>query len=119
MEEKIFYQSGNVKVTESRIQIGAKMFLIRNIASVEPYKIEKSRAFPIWMIIIGVVFLFSNWILGCVVILFGILIYSTIKDEYTICINNNASENENIRGSLKDIKEIVNAINEAVIYLGS
>ena len=113
MEEKIFYQSGNVKVTESRIQIGAKMFLIRNIASVEPYKIEKSRAFPIWMIIIGVVFLFSNWILGCVVILFGILIYSTIKDEY-----NNASENENIRGSLKDIKEIVNAINEAVIYLG-
>lgn len=105
MEEKIFYQSGNVKVTESRIQIGAKMFLIRNIASVEPYKIEKSRAFPIWMIIIGVVFLFSNWILGCVVILFGILIYSTIKDEYT-------------RGSLKDIKEIVNAINEAVIYLG-
>ena len=114
MEEKIFYQSGNVKVTESRIQIGVKMLLIRNIASVEPYKIEKSRAFPICMIIIGVFFLFYNWILGCVVI----LIYSTIKDEYTICINNNASENENIRESLEDIKEIVNAINEAVIYLG-
>lgn len=94
------------------------MMPLRNIALVEPYKIKKSRAFPIWMIIIGVVLLFVSWIVGCVLIVLGIFIYSMIKDEYFICINNNANQNKDKRGSLKDITEIVNAINRADIYLG-
>lgn len=119
--ETQFYQDGAVTVTQSRFVTQSKTYAMRNISSVYVFEIEKNRANPIIMILIGIPFLFSGnifWI-GLIIIALGILWLISIKNEYAVRISTNAGETNSILSSNRIyIQKIVDALNDAIIYRG-
>ncbi|MCS3867576.1 hypothetical protein J3D55_000492 [Chryseobacterium ginsenosidimutans] len=94
---------------------------MRNISSVHIFEIKKSRAIPILMILFGIPFLFSGdifWI-GLILIILGILILLSIKNEFAVRISTNAGEANSIVSKNKDyVQKIVSALNDAIIHRG-
>lgn len=119
--ETTFYQDSLVTVTQSRYITQSKTYAMRNISSVHVFEIEKSKAVPILMILLGLPFLFSGiffWI-GLILIGLGILLLFNIKNEYTVRISTNAGEADSTISKDKEyIQKIVNALNEAMIHRG-
>ncbi|QQV02644.1 MULTISPECIES: DUF6232 family protein [Chryseobacterium] len=119
--ETTFYQDSLVTVTQSRYITQSKTYAMRNISSVHVFEIEKSKAVPILMILLGLPFLFSGnvfWI-GLILIGLGILLLFNIKNEYTVRISTNAREADSTISKDKEyIQKIVKALNEAMIHRG-
>lgn len=119
--ETTFYQDTSVTVTQSRFVTQSKTYAMRNISSVHVFEIEKSRVFPILMILFGLPFVFSKdifWI-GLILISLGLLIIFSIKNEFAVRISTNAGEANSIISKNRDyIQKIVNALNEAIIHRG-
>ena len=120
-QEKVFYQDANVTVTQSRFIAGSKTYAMRNISSVSLFKIEKSRALPIILILIGGLMLFgdSSRIFGVILVAIGVLWVVLIKDEYSVRISTNAGEvNSLVSEEQPYIQKIVDALNDAMIHRG-
>lgn len=119
--ETTFYQDSSVTVTQSRYITQSKTYAMRNISSVHIFEIEKSKVPPILFILLGIPFLFSGdffWI-GLILIILGLLMFFTIKNEYSVRISTNAGEANSIISKNKEyIKKIVNALNDAIVHRG-
>src|SRR6266446_9954678 len=119
MEEKIFYQSTDVSVTQSRVIARGTTYSLRNISSVSKYVIPPNRTGPVIMILIGLVLLIPEdaRIVGGLLIVGGLVWWFVQKTYYTVRLMSNAGEvraytsaDENLIGS------IVTAINDAIMY---
>ncbi|MCJ8152941.1 DUF6232 family protein [Chryseobacterium sp. SSA4.19] len=102
--ETQFYQDGTVTVTQSRFITQSKTYAMRNISSVHIFEIEKSRIVPILMVLFGIPFLFSGdifWI-GLILIILGILLIVSIKNEFAVRISTNAGEANSIVSKDRD-----------------
>lgn len=119
--ETIFYNGNSVTVTQSRFVTESKTYAMRNISSVHLFEIVKNKAKAIVLIIFALLFLFSKeffWI-GLILIALGIIWFIFIKNEYAVRISTNAGEVNSIISQNKEyIREIVNALNEAIIHRG-
>lgn len=118
--ETTFYQDNSVTVTQSRYVTHSKTYAMRNISSVHIFEIEKSKVPPILIILSGIAILLLGifWI-GLILIILGLLISFTIKNEYSVRISTNAGEANSIISKNKEyIKKIVNALNDAIIHRG-
>lgn len=119
--EKIFYQDGGVRVTQSRYITNSKTYAMRNISSVHVFEIVKSRTFPVLLIIIGILMLLSDdvRISGLVILAIGVLVLLLLKNEFAVRISTNAGEvNSIISKDRAYIEHIVNALNDAIIHIG-
>lgn len=119
--EITFYQDGNVIVTQSRFVTASKTYAMRNISSVFIYEIIKSRKLPIVLLVIGVLLLTSDSarLFGFCLLAAGIGLLLVIKNEFAVRISTNAGESNSIVSRDKAyIQQIVNALNEAIIYRG-
>jgi hypothetical protein len=119
--EKTFYQNPDVSVTQSRFVASGKTYAMRNISSVSLYKKTKSRLFEIALIFIGLALVVggSAWIAGVIMIAFAVLLFFLRKNEYTVRINSNSGEADGyISNNRQEVQEIVNAVNEAIIFRG-
>ncbi|RZK25671.1 MAG: QacE [Flavobacterium sp.] len=119
--ETLFYQNGNVKVTQSRYITISKTYAMRNISSVQTFQIIKSKTIPILLLIVGILILaFADGkIIGGLLSLLGVIIIVFNNNEYAVRISTNSGEVNSIVSSDKSyIQEIVNALNEAIIHRG-
>ncbi|MBB4109655.1 DUF6232 family protein [Pedobacter zeae] len=119
--EVTFYQDVNVTVTQSRYVTNSKTYAMRNISSVHIFEIIKNRTLPIIMVIIGFLMLFSesSRILGFILFALGILILVLTKNEFTVRISTNAGEvNSIVSKDRLYVQNIVNALNDAIVYRG-
>lgn len=119
--ETTFYKDLNVTVTQSRYVTQSKTYAMRNISSVHVFEIIKSRKFPIILIILGILLLFSGdtRIVGIIFAIAGALFLFLIKNEYAVRISTNSGEANSILSKDKAyIQKIVNALNEAIIHRG-
>ena len=144
-KEKVYYDEGNVKITNSRAILDNKTYVLKNISSVTVNTIEhKAIKFSgLLEYFIGAVFLLT--FVGSLIsgqysesittslIYFGLggaccyYAYSKSKknipawetparDEYSVRIGSNAGETDGLISEDKDyITKIVNAINDAII----
>ena len=120
-KEVTFYQDINVTVTQSRYVTNSKTYAMRNISSVHIFEIIKSKTFPIVMIILGILMLFSDAsrVLGLILLAVSILILALIKNEFTVRISTNAGEvNSIVSKDRLYVQSIVNALNDAIVYRG-
>ena len=121
IQEKIFFQDQNVLVTQARFIAGSKTYAMRNISSVSNHEIKKSKVWPIIMLVLALLLVFSDdlQIAGFVIgILGGLWLYG-IKTEYSVRINSNSGEADGfISKDRQYIQQIVDALNEAVVYRG-
>ncbi len=119
--ETVFYKDFNVTVTQSRFVTDSKTYAMRNISSVYIYEIEKSRTFPVILVIIGFLMLFGEdvRIMGICMLTVGCLLLYTIKNEFAVRISTNSGEaNSLVSKDRAYIQKIVGALNEAIIHRG-
>jgi hypothetical protein len=119
--EVTFYQDVNVTVTQSRFVTNSKTYAMRNISSVHIFEIIKSKTLPIIMVIIGALMLLSSEarIIGFIILAVGILILVLIKNEFTVRISTNAGEvNSIVSKDRSYVQNIVNALNDAIVFRG-
>ena len=119
--ETVFYKDFNVTVTQSRFVTDSKTYAMRNISSVYIYEIEKSRTFPVILVIIGFLMLFGEdvRIMGICMLAVGCLLLYTIKNEFAVRISTNSGEaNSLVSKDRAYIQKIVGALNEAIIHRG-
>ncbi|MCR8560387.1 hypothetical protein KXD93_22225 [Mucilaginibacter sp. BJC16-A38] len=119
--KKMFYQDGNVTVSQARFITNSKTYAMRNISSVYIFEIVKSRKLPVAMIVIGLLMLCydSSRIAGAIIAIIGIALLFSIKNEYAVRISTNSGEANSIVS--KDqyyIQTIVDALNDAIIHRG-
>ena len=119
--EVMFYQDGNVTVSQARFITNSKTYAMRNISSVHIFEIVASRKLPFIMILIGFFMLFSDSarIAGFITLALGVGILFLIKNEFSVRISTNSGEANSIVSKDKVyIQTIVNALNEAIIHRG-
>jgi len=119
--ELTFYQDVNVTVTQSRFVTNSKTYAMRNISSVHIFEIIKSKTLPVVMIIFGSLMLFSDVsrVFGFILLAVGILILVSTKNEFSVRISTNSGEiNSIVSKDRLYIQNIVNALNDAIVYRG-
>ncbi len=121
-EEKVFYQDDNVLVTQSRFTVGSETYAMRNISSVTNFEIKKSKIFPFLVMFIGFMLIFvgEEFYVGGIMALVGFIwLLIVMRNDFAVKISTNAGEpNTLISKNKKYIQEVVDAVNEAIIYRG-
>ncbi|HWV74032.1 MAG TPA: DUF6232 family protein [Pseudosphingobacterium sp.] len=113
-----FYQDGNVTVTQSRYIANSTTYAVRNISSVQLYKIVKSRTIPVIMLIIGFLMLsgVNVRVTGVILIIVAVILLVNTKDEFAVRISTNAGEtNTFVSKNREHVQKIVDALNDAII----
>jgi hypothetical protein len=124
LDEKVFYEKNNVKITESRAIINNWTYPMNNISSVSTSEILK-RPFLLYffggiLVIVGAVMVISEEIgfafifalIGAIIIFIG----TKFKSKYSVRIGSSGGENYVLTNEKKGfIDEIVNSLNEAII----
>lgn len=82
--ETLFYQDSGVTVTPSRYVNQSKTYAMRNISSVHIFEIVKSRVKAIFLIILGLPFLFTKDILWLGLIMIGLGIWWLITTKMSL-----------------------------------
>lgn len=130
-EEKIIYEKRNIKITNLRAIFGDKTYAMSNITSVEKGSIAPSGGFSFFFTLFGVIigllaFLATPSMRGPIWLLAGLMLIGGIgtmlmgsKTEYYVQFASSAGE---IKAHTSDdeaeIKQIVEAINQAIIQKG-
>ena len=124
MEEKTYFKSTNVTVTQSRFITGSKTYAMRNISSVQMGKISPKIGFPILLIVVGIIIILFNLepneytLIGGVLSVIGILIIVLSKPRYTVQISSTSGETNALVSKDKAlISRVVEAVNESIIEM--
>lgn len=120
-EEKLFYKDQNVTVTQSRYITNSKTYAMRNISSVHVFEIVKNHTFPVLLIIVGAIMLFTDGgkVIGGIIALIGVLVVIFNKNQYAVRISTNSGEANSIVSRDKVyIQKVVDALNDAIIHIG-
>lgn len=121
MDERTFYQDSAVTVTQSRFVVSGKTYAMRNISSVHVGKIEPSKTGATILLVLGILFCFSNDIraLGIVMLVLGAIWMLLLKNQYAVRISSNSGEaNGLVSKDQNYITKIVDAVNDAMIHRG-
>ena len=121
MDERVFYQQGDILVTNTRLVIGARTFALRNLASVEMGIIEKKPSLLIgFILMLGLgLLIFGSWGtkvfgLGCLAIV--VFYIKSMRPKFIVRIESNAGTIDAIASQDRSyIESVVVAINEAIM----
>ncbi|MCO5949232.1 DUF6232 family protein [Mucilaginibacter flavidus] len=121
MDEKQFYENGEVIVTQSRFIVGSKTYAMRNISSVQIGVIEPNRTLGYILLIIGIVVALAaeNKVFGIIVAVIAGVFLFTQKTKYSVRIATNSGAMDGLISESKEyIRQIVAALNEAIVHMG-
>lgn len=120
--EKVFHNDANVVVTQSRFIASGRTYTMRNISSVSVYTVERNKKLPIALLVIGCAMTLTKdevQILGVAIALVALIWLLSMKNNYAVRISTNAGESNSLTSADKAyVQQIVNAVNEAIIYRG-
>lgn len=123
MAEEIFYESGNVKVTNARFVVGSQTYAMNGVTSVKSLVVPANKGLAIILIVVGLLILVGASGGGKV---FGLLIaalggYMIYKAKATHAVMLHSSSGETQALSSTDqvyIQSVIQALNEALIHRG-
>ena len=122
MEEKNFFNSGNVSVTNARFIVHGQTYALSGITSVKSYQHDPSRKGPVIGGIVGLLALAAgDWgvAIGLIFIACAILWWILDKKKFSVLLNTASGETEALTShNSRFISQIVDALNEAIIYRG-
>lgn len=122
MEEKVYYQNGDILVTPSRFVNAGKTYAMRNISSVQIGVIEPQGK---GVLILGILICFLvllygslGWKVGAVAVsLLLVYLFRKMKQKYSVRINSNSGEVDGLISQNREyIQTIVNAMNGAISH---
>lgn len=123
MEEKIFFNQGNVSVSNSRFIVDGQTYAMNNVTSVKSGVIEPNRTGPIILGIIGLLMLFGSsggWLIAGLVLLgLAVLAWKGNKRQFTVLLNSSSGENKALVSTDESyIKTVINSLNDAIVSRG-
>ncbi|CAN7609148.1 DUF6232 family protein [Caballeronia sp. LjRoot34] len=118
--ETVFFQRGNVSVTNARFIVPGQTYAMSNVTSIKHVETPPSKL-PGWLLIIGgAVFCFGKiWVLGLLLIAGGAGVLWKAKGKYDVMLQTSSGEVRAF-GSTDPglVREIVMALNEAIVFRG-
>jgi hypothetical protein len=119
MEEKAFYNSNGVTVTNARFIVSGQTYAMSGVTSVKTGVEDPSRSGPIWLGIIGGVTFRYNWQIGVALIALAIFWWFCQKPTLSVVLSSSSGEMQAL--SSKDatyIRAVVEALNNSIIHRG-
>lgn len=133
MEEKVFLDSSNVKVTNTRFVVGSQTYAMSSVNSVKTNvrDVTPNRMFAILMMVVGLVWLINHglgntrewggYFLPIAIMAGGFFWNSRIKEakEYSLVLTTSSGETSALTGRNGDhVRKVEAAITDAIIYRG-
>ena len=122
--EEVYYQQGNITVTNTRFIVGSKTYAMRNITSVTPIKINPSRSTPIFLTIVGVIAAmididiepFNSRVIGIIMVIIGLLWTFSLRPKYAVHLTTSGGEVQALEHrDWPYISAIVAALNQSIM----
>lgn len=119
MEETIFFEYGDVKVTNARFITGSQTYAMSNVTSVKAFEEKPNRFGGILVLIVGLLLALSIPVPGLVIAaLAGFYLYS-LKTYYHVMLFTSGGEASALKTEQKEyLNSVVSALNEAIIHRG-
>ena len=118
--ETVFFQHGNVTVTNTRFIVPGQTYAMSNVTSIKHLEKAPSRALGVIVAIIGILILFAHaWLFGLIAIVLGAFLAWNAKGEYDVLLHTASGEVRAFRSPNRDlVTQIVAALNQAVVFRG-
>lgn len=127
MEEQVFFDNGDVKVTNARFISNGQTYVMSNVTSVKSLVEAPSRAMPVLLIVIGGLISFFGFgnssvnasIVGIICIVVGLLWFSSLKKTYFVSLATASGEKRALSSEDESfIGAIVTSLNDAIVHRG-
>ena len=127
MEEKVFFDNGDVTVTNARFISNGQTYVMSNITSVKNLIEDPSKTGPVIFIIIGGIIAlaglgntsFGAILVGAAILAVGVLWFKGLKSKYYVALATASGETRALTSEDKSfIDTIVKALNDAIIHRG-
>lgn len=119
MQEKEFFDYDGVRVTNTRFIVDGQTYAMNNITSVKPYEKKPNRLWPILMVILGVILVFSRVYGGLLLSVIGVVWLVVQKTVYHLILHTAGGETSALTTNQKEyLQKVVSALNKAIVYRG-
>ncbi|MFB2653875.1 DUF6232 family protein [Shewanella seohaensis] len=122
MEEKTFFNKGNVMVTNSRFVVSGQTYAMSNVTSVKSGEIPGSQALSLIIAVMSVPFFISGGgsiFIGIALLAAAFFAATKVKSTYTVILNTSAGENKALSSKDKGyVSSIIRALNDAIVSRG-
>lgn len=120
MEEKMFFNQGNVSVSNARFIVNGQTYAMNGVTSVKQAARHPSRLGPIVAGIIGLLLLFNaavGW--GLAFLAVAVVWWVTQKSEWIVVLQSSSGETKALTSTEKPfIDGVINALNESIVHRG-
>lgn len=119
MEEKIFFEYEDVKITNIRFLNGGQTYAMNNVTSVKSFEQNPNRVWVIIILIIGLLVTINKPVIGVTIIaICGIFMYKQ-KTFYHVMLATAGGEVSALKTDQRQyLEKVVAALNEAIVYRG-
>ena len=121
MEEKIFFDAGNISVSNSRFIVDGQTYAIDSVTLVKAGVKQAKKGTGILIGLIGVFVLFSvkPFLWGLVIMMFATLALIGARNKYSVVLSTSSGENQALTSEDRtQIEQVFSAINEAIVSRG-
>lgn len=119
MEEKVFFEMKNLKVTDTKFIVGNKTYVLSNVTSldIKENSFLGARIFG-WIFILVGILCVTGEAYGWAVLWFCLgIILSLVKNQFSVLLRTSGNESSVYSNKKRDITEnIINSLNEAVSF---
>jgi hypothetical protein len=123
--ETVFFEEGNVRVTNTRFVVGNQTYAMQGVTSVRSHITDPDRKFPALICLIGVgVIFFGGWgakLMGAGMVALGIWIWSKQRPINTVLLcsaSGEVSALDDAQDKSVQIAAVIAALNDAIIHRG-
>ena len=121
-QETVFLNEKNIHVTNARLVLPAQTYAMSGITSVETGFDKPSKLYPIILIVIGVLALIAGmngFLFGVIFIAIGAAWIYKLKDTFHMFLHTASGKTQALSSYDESwIKQVVKAVNEAIIHRG-
>lgn len=120
MEEHIFFEYGDVKVTNARFINGGQTYAMNNVTSVKPYEKKPSRIGGILVLLIGVIIMVNfSLVTGLLINAAAAYYLYQQKIIYHILLSTSAGETTALVTYQRNyLNAVITALNNAIVHRG-
>lgn len=121
MDEKVFFERDQVKVTNARFIVGGQTFAMKNITSVQADVTKPNRLWPILLVVLGL-FIWTKGSAPAGITFFaaGLIILATQRTKYHVTLRSAGGETKALTSQQhKYVADVVAALNESIVHGGA
>jgi hypothetical protein len=119
MDEKIYFEYDDVKVTNTRFITGAQTFAMSNVTSVKAFEQKPSRIGGIIVLAIGLAIAVNSTYVGLLVAAAAAVYLYLQKTMFHVMLSTAGGETSALKTNQKEyLNKVVGALNDAIVHRG-